>query len=334
MLTSDFANDGADTEAAAVRAAATPTVTATGDHLRELVRAQMTAQGLTQEAIAREIGRSGSAVNQWLKGKYKGDVGGLERDFQSWLAQNAEAAALGAQTGKQRRFVETPTAATYLATLRYAQAFGDWGVLYGASGTGKTATLNHYAEIRTNAWKATCSPADSTLVPFLKRIARAMDIANPGSGASEITDAIIKKAENTGGLIMVDEIDHVGVTALEQLRYIHDTSGIGVVIAGNDKTYAQLTGGTRRDELARIFSRVGKRQRAQCTAADIAAVADAHGIEGREEIAFLKKIGASRGHLRNVVKVIRQATVRAAGKGEPLSLDHLETTWANLGAEE
>ncbi len=306
----------------------------TGDALREAVKDLMERHDLRQEAAAREIGRSASALNQWLSGKYKGDVSAVEGDIQKWLARRADTVALGADPRREPRFAETGSAKAYLSTLRYTQAGGNFGLIYGQSGAGKTRAVKHYATTRTNVWVLTVSPAEKTLVPFLKRLARAIGIANAGSGASEITDAIIAKVTGTGGLIVVDEADHLNLLAVEQLRYIHDQTRIGVVLVGNDVVYTQISGGTRQAEFARLFSRVGKRQRAMCTAADIDAVAREMGIAGRDELAFLKGIGQRSGALRNVVQVVQQASIRAAGKGETLSREHLEMAWSNLGAEE
>lgn len=306
----------------------------TGDALRELVKDVMEQHDLKQDATAREIGRSASALNQWLSGKYKGDVTAVEADIQKWLARRADTAAFGPGLRAEPRFVETPAAKAYLSTLRYTQSGGNFGLIYGASGAGKTRAVKHYATIRPNVWVLTASPADKTLVPFLKRLARAIGIGDPGNGASEITDAIIAKVQGTGGLIVVDEADHVDLTAIEQLRFIHDQTRIGVVLVGNDVIYTNISGGTRRAEFARLYSRVGKRQRAFCTREDIEAVARSMAIAGREEIAFLKSIGLRSGALRNVIQVIQQAAIRAAGKGEDLSKDHLELAWNNLGAED
>lgn len=327
------ADSGAETDAVLSRGETPRAELPAGDALRQAVRDAIEDRGLTQDSVGREIGRSGSAVNQWLHGKYKGDVAAIDADMQKWLARNADADALGAHAGGPAQFVETNSAKAYIATFRYAQSMGTFGVLYGTSGTGKSEAAKHYAAIRTGVRIMTASPAERTLVPFLKRLARYCGIARPVSAASDLTDAIIDKVKGSRGLIIIDEADHVDVTPVEQLRYIHDQTGIGAVLIGNDTVYSQLTGGARVTELARIYSRIGKRQRATCLPADIDAIAKSCGITGRAEINFLRQIGSKPGHLRNVVQVIRQAGIRAAGKDAALSLDDLGTAWTNLGAE-
>ncbi len=321
---------GAGADSPAIVIAGMPT----GDALRERVKDLMERNDLRQEAAAKEIGRSASALNQWLSGKYKGDVTAVEADIQKWIVSRGDAAVLNDTIGTEPRFVETPSAHAYLLALRYSQHGGKFGLIYGLSGAGKTRTVRHYATMRPNVWVMTASPAERTLVPFLKRLARAIGIANAGNGASEITDAIIAKVEGSGGLIVIDEADHVDLTAIEQLRFIHDQTRIGVVLVGNDVVYTQISGGTRQAEFARLYSRIGMRRQARCTREDIEAVARQMGVTGRDEIAFLKSIGLRSGAMRNVVQVVQQASVRARGKKEALAKEHLEMAWNNLGAED
>jgi len=327
------ADSGAETDAVLSRADALPAARPSGDTLRELARDIMEAQALTQSEAATQIGRSASALNQWLQNKYKGDVAAFEADVVKWVARNADSAALGNSAGSEPPFAETPSAKAYIATLRYAQTMGKFGVIYGESGNGKTRAIVRYAAIRPNVFVCTAAPSDRTLYPFLKRLARAVRVSNPGTGPAEITDSIIDKVAPARGLIVVDEADWLDIVPIEQLRYIHDRTGIGVVLAGNDEVYAQLTGGTRKPALARLYSRVGKRQRASCLPADVEAIARGMGVESREEIAYLKEIARRPGHLRNVVQVVQQGAIRAAGKSEKLTRDHLELAWTNLGAE-
>lgn len=307
----------------------------TGDVLRERVKDLIDAGGLTQAETALQAGISSSALNQWLHAKYRGDVGAVEAKLAKWVAltadQNAATGGLGA--AGDNRFVETPTSKGYVATLRYAQTMAKFGVIYGESGDGKTKAVQHYAAIRNNVFVCTCAPSDRALYPFIKRLAKALKVYGAGSGPSELTDAIVEKLRPTKGLLIVDEADHLEIEPIEQLRYIHDQAGVGVVLVGNAEVYAQLTGGTRKPALARLYSRLGKRQRSQCVAADVETVAKSLGVEARDQLAFLKEIAKAPGHLRNVVQAIQQGAIRAAGKGEALSVDHLETAWANLGAE-
>ena len=302
-----------------------------GDALREAVKELMAAQALTQIKAAREMGRSASALNQWLKGSYSGAVAEVEEDARRWLAGYERARRLGLDT--EMRVFKTRSGAAYQATLLYAQTAGQFGVIYGESGLGKTVAVRAYAAANPNVWVATASPAESRLVPFLRLLGRAVGVNQVGTGASDVTDAIVGKVRGTRGLIVVDEADHVDLQSLEQLRSIHDRTNVGVCLVGNETVYSQLTGGARRAEFARLYSRIGKRQRALSLPEDAEAIAKGLGVSGKDELAFLREIGKRPGHLRNVHMVLRQAKLIAKGKGVPVTREHLDLAWANLAVE-
>src|ERR1035437_1267786 len=49
----------------------------------------------------------------------------------------------------------------------------------------------------------------------------------------------------TGGLLVIDEAQHLSVAALDQIRSIHDATDLGIALVGNQQVYARLTGGNR-----------------------------------------------------------------------------------------
>ena len=109
---------------------------------------------------------------------------------------------------------------------------------------------------------------------------------------------------------------------------------MGLTLAGNETVYAQLTGRYRAAEFAQLSSRIGKRVRlARPQLADILALLRAWRVRGKEEQALAQEIGQKPGALRGVSKVIRLASLFAAGQKERLGAKHLRLAFRDLGGE-
>ncbi|MFZ5059001.1 AAA family ATPase, partial [Klebsiella pneumoniae] len=71
--------------------------------------------------------------------------------------------------------------------------------------------------------------------------------------------ALRRRLDGTQGLIIIDEADHLGAEALEELRLLQEATRVGLVLMGNHRVYSNMTGGNRTVEFARLFSRIAKR---------------------------------------------------------------------------
>lgn len=227
-------------------------------------------------------------------------------------------------------WIDTPTAARIVGALSYAQAIPDIALIYGGAGVGKTSTARRYASTGTNVWLATMTPATSGVVPALEEICSALGIPTT-NGAAPLHRSIVRKVAATGGLIIVDEAQHLAPAALDQLRGVHDAAGIGLALVGSKEIHARMIGGDSAPALERLRSRIGKRLALTGAApGDIEAVADAWQIAstGRK---LLADLGARTGGLRVVVKVLRLATMQAGTAGRAVTETHLRAAWRELG---
>jgi DNA transposition AAA+ family ATPase len=134
-------------------------------------------------------------------------------------------------------------------------------------------------------------------------------------------------------LLIVDEAQHLKLEAVEALRAIHDSTGVGLVLSGNESVYAKLTGGTRRAEFAQLFSRVGRRLRLdRPSPGDVAAILQAWRIEGIKERELCQQIASLPGGLRGLVNVLVDATTAAQAMGRAVDLKALRAAWSDQGA--
>lgn len=292
---------------------------------------------LTQAEIVRQSGISSSRISQYLKGIYTGDVANLEMELARWVdsyeSRQRQARAMPVAPG----YVATPSGERATATFGYAQVAGDLVVIYGGAGTGKTAAANQYQRTNPNVWVATMTPATATVVPALEEVADALGMKEIVGGGAKIQRAIIRRLAGTQGLLIIDEAQHLGVQALDALRALHDATGLGLALVGNETVYARMTGGTgasRAAYLDRLFSRVGKRVRLlKPLVADIDALIDAWGVEAKACRQVLHEIAAKPGGLRGLTKVLRLASMFANGSNRGIECDDIRAAWRDLGGE-
>lgn len=296
------------------------------DDILNEVRRLIEAGEVTQARVAKEAGVSATSLSQVLADKYAADPSAVAKRLSAWLAARAERAAQALP--EMPAFVTTPTAQRVLAALAYAQMAADVAVVYGAAGVGKTTAILEYAKTRPSVWAATMTPGHAGVTAALEEVALAVGLKDLPQSPARIHREIVARVRGTGGVIVVDEAQHLGVAALDALRSIHDAAGVGLALVGNDLLYGRMTGGTRAAYLDRLFSRIGKRvSLRRATDADIEAVAKA---AGGEAWGVVKDVGRQAGALRAVVKVLRLARMMAQAAGESLTAAHVAAARRDL----
>jgi DNA transposition AAA+ family ATPase len=284
--------------------------------LREQIRSMLqTNKRLSQTGIAKEAGISPTTLNQWLSGKYLGDNEGIDAKMRLWLEADKARRAAGDQMPSVPDFVTTPTAARILGTLAYAQMAGDITVIYGGAGLGKTTACEYYGTSSPNVWIVTMDPSTSGVVTCLQEICEALSLDTSG-GARAMMKRILKRVKGTNGLLLIDEAQHLSVAALDQIRSIHDATGVGIALVGNDGVFARMAGGRNALQLDRLYSRVGKRIRlTKSTAEDVLAIVQAWGIVDATCHSYLIKVASGPGALRVLNKTLRLAAMNAGAEG-------------------
>ncbi len=317
---------------------ATTTATVTpiyrGDaELRDEMRAIMSAdKRLSQAVVARESGVSSAAFNQWLNGNYSGSNEAVETKLRMWIEAHQARIAADDQLPAAPDYVDTPTAARVVAALGYAQIAGDIAVAYGAAGLGKTTACLRYRTSRPNVWIATMDPACAGVVTCLQEICDAIGVPDTG-GARAMARAIAKRVRDTHGLLVIDEAQHLSVAALDQVRSIHDSTGIGIALVGNEGVYARMAGGRNAAALDRLFSRIGKRLALRkASDSDIKALVKAWGISDPKCLPTLMEIAKRAGALRTLTKTLRLASMQAAAEKRDVCCEDVRAAARELGA--
>ncbi|HDY3607951.1 TPA: AAA family ATPase [Klebsiella michiganensis] len=210
----------------------------------------MTRKGYSQTQVARAIGKSAAVINQYLQGKYAGDVPAIDALAHSFINREAEKEKSQKITA---RFVPTVTSRKGMEVIRYAHLDGDLNVIFGAAGLGKTMILREYAAQHRDALLIEADPGYTARV-VLEELCNLLGLSKRGN-MHELSEACIAALRDSGRLLMVDEAENLPYRALETLRRIHDKSGIGMVLAGMPRLIINLKG--KRGEYQQLYSRVG-----------------------------------------------------------------------------
>lgn len=314
----------------------TATVTAIyqGDaDLRDQVKGVMAREKrLSQVIVAKESGISPATLNQWLAGKYAGDNEGIDAKLRLWLEADQARRAAGGAMPVAPGYVNTPTSARVLGALAYAQMAGDIAVSYGSAGVGKTTSCQHYRDSSPNVWIATMDPSTSGVVTCLQEICDALGL-DTGGGARAMAKRLEKRVRDTHGLLIIDEAQHLSVQALDQVRALHDATGVGIALVGNEGVFARMAGGRNASQLDRLYSRVGKRLRLQQSSeADIVAVIKAWGITDSKCHPTLISIARGPGALRTLTKTLRLASMYAVAEGRTVCCEDVRAAANELMA--
>lgn len=276
--------------------------------VRELIQAHMRDTGVSQALVARQSGVGGSTLSQFLTGDYQGRQDTVAVKLSRYLQRRRTSDHARALMPVAPEWVQTPTSQKIWEGVVYCHNYGDLGIVFGGAGFGKTRTLEHYALTNPRVWIITASPALNTVSALMDAAAMAVGFRNLRMSAARLQREVIATIKGTGGLLVVDEAQHLEKEPLEQLRSIHDVARVGLVLAGNAEIYKRIYGNSG-NGFAQLFSRVAYRvPLVKPLPGDVKAIAGIYGIDDDDTLAFLEQVAAKPGALRMVVKVCRLAT--------------------------
>jgi hypothetical protein len=288
---------------------------------REAVSRLIQERGYSQGKIAKETGISAAALSHFRKGTYTGDNQAVAAKLLTWIdsvaARDSMATAMQAHG-----FVDTTQAVAALSCFTLAQAAPDIVVVVGHPGLGKTTFPEQYRRTHPNIWICTMSPDTEGLVPMFEEIAIELGI-KPEGGAAKVRRSIIDRVRGTGGLVIVDESHHLKPKSLDAARRIADSAGIGMAFVGQPELLAKIK------QLPQVNSRIGKiKELPKPSRADVAAMAKALGVVGKDEVEFLYGIAQLPGGYRNVVKCVQAAALNGVGDRAGVTRILLAKAWA------
>lgn len=219
-------------------------------------------------------------------------------------------------------YCRTPAATDILRVIEYAIELGCIGTVVGAPGVGKTTALRAYAETRKGAVYCVMNPANSSMPSMLKLVCEALGAPTPGhtNGLHRVVCSAL--GWNGVEVLLIDEAQHLDDRNLDELRCIHDESGVAMVFAGNESLRSRFNK-SQAASFAQFTSRVGPRVDLEMsTAADVAALARYAGAHDPKAIAYLERWNGGTAGLRHVATLLRLGR-GIAGDGD-IRLAHLK----------
>ncbi|UNU43603.1 hypothetical protein EAO27_13395 [Sphingopyxis sp. YF1] len=293
------------------------------------------ATGMSWSDLEKRIGRAAGTLSQFASAKgYAGDEKGVAEQVYRYQQQLLSQKAFAVTAPELPTFFAGPTASEVIQILTYGQR-GRIVVIATGAGMGKTKAIDHYRASVSNVWKATIRPSSSGVMNMLLAVLAALgerDITGPPNKLSQL---IIDKVRNSGGLIVIDEAQHLSEKSLEELRSLHDETGVGIALVGNISVLSRLEGGTRKANFAQLFSRVGMRMvRAQPLQGDADALCDAWNIGDAKIITAVREICQKPGALRGATMTLELAHMIAASEGQTVNAGHVRDCWAQLSTRQ
>lgn len=296
--------------------------------LRLRCREIMAQDRVSQTQMGRQLGVAPQTFSAWLNDAYAGDNAGIAERVRIGLDSMEARARATSILPPEVGFLETPTAARIVTHLQFAHFAPAIVVVAAGAGVGKTMTARHYRNRYANVWLATAEPCTATVYPMLNAVADAMGIEERVQ--TRLSAAIRKFVDGKGGLLIVDEAQHLEAKALDQLRSISDAVDLGIALMGNERVYSRLEGGGRRAEFAQLFSRVGRTMsQARPRSDDARTIMDAWRIRGTDSRKLCEQIARRPGALRALSMTLRSAAMSAGG-AEKIAYDHIRAAFEDL----
>lgn len=317
----DSMNDEPGNSDDAGAGASLPRYTAEVWALIEELKAAQTQDALSGKAFAERVGKASGTWTSFLGGTYSGRLEPLMEAGRAWLSSRRTGRRLASVLPREPAWVETPTGLAIIAALEHCQHAPDLGLITGQPGIGKTRAVEAYRQQAPNVWIVTGEPILRTAHHLLVAIAEEMEISG-ASGTQALSRAIVRRLRGSGGLLIVDEVQHFGTPALDQLRTIQDKARCGVAMVGNEEVHQRIEGTGRTLEFAQLFSRVGMRlSRLAASKEDAEALLDARQVTGAQQRKLLRAIASRPGALRLMSRVLSKSCQVAGGDPSPESID-------------
>ncbi|MEG0518292.1 MAG: AAA family ATPase [Bacteroidales bacterium] len=221
------------------------------NNLQEKLQAHKKVAGIALEAISTELNISGAALCDGLNGKDNGVNEKMTELVQQYLERDQRRAQEISLIKKDFDFVETTIYKRISEGVEMADLRGEIRVVIGESGVGKTRALKHIEEFRMGSIYVAVY-AGIRKSRFLSKLCDAAKIEAKGS-CDDKFESLVRGLRGSGRLIMIDEVEHLSIEALDTLRSINDCTGCGLILAGLPIFYNRLR--TRQADYAYIYNR-------------------------------------------------------------------------------
>ena len=215
--------------------------------IRAELRELMDSHNYSTAFVANATGLAKSTISMWLNGNYNGKNDKITDAMNNFIQREKE------------RSVENDLPFVDISIVKYVSEIGRLchtqgkiGVCVGRAGLGKTVAVKKYTK---DFQDSILIESDSgyTAKSLLKEIHRRVGLSGKGS-VYDLMDEVVRKLNQSGRLLIVDEAENLPYRALEITRRIHDKTGVGVLLIGRSILLENLKG--YNNQYDQLYSRV------------------------------------------------------------------------------
>lgn len=215
--------------------------------IRAELRELMDSHNYSTAFVANATGLAKSTISMWLNGNYNGKNDKITDAMNNFIQREKE------------RSVENDLPFVDISIVKYVSEIGRLchtqgkiGVCVGRAGLGKTVAVKKYTK---DFQDSILIESDSgyTAKSLLKEIHRRLGLFGKGS-VYDLMDEVVRKLNQSGRLLIVDEAENLPYRALEITRRIHDKTGVGVLLIGRSILLENLKG--YNNQYDQLYSRV------------------------------------------------------------------------------
>lgn len=304
--------------------------------LRERLKAAIEC-GLTVKAAAIEIGSEERKVRAWLDNK---SVDGMFNLVKAWCAQVDKE-----MDESLPGIVRTPTFRKIQTALQATREDREIVTIFGAPGTGKTATINefrkefsHYdtfGHVKTSI--CYIEAEEKTSMP---RLLQSLTTAFFGQydmlwGKTEVANRLSDCLNGAAGayapVIIVDEVQRLDNNLIAGLAWFYNQRRISLVLCGNEGKHTEMYSGKNK-ELAALSDRAAYRLHLVGPSSDdLDTILTEWRIKGRAERAFMQKARERLNSLRPLLRILRLAAGFARMSKTDVDIRVLRTVAQDMG---
>lgn len=215
--------------------------------IRAELRELMDSHNYSTAFVANATGLAKSTISMWLNDNYNGKNDKITDAMNNFIQREKE------------RSVENDLPFVDISIVKYVSEIGRLchtqgkiGVCVGRAGLGKTVAVKKYTK---DFQDSILIESDSgyTAKSLLKEIHRRLGLSGKGS-VYDLMDEVVRKLNQSGRLLIVDEAENLPYRALEITRRIHDKTGVGVLLIGRSILLENLKG--YNNQYDQLYSRV------------------------------------------------------------------------------
>ncbi|MDE6834183.1 MAG: AAA family ATPase [Ruminococcus sp.] len=226
--------------------------------LLDKVENLMNEKNISQNAIGKIIGVSGTTLSQVRNGKYKSNPQKIFDMLENYFSDDKKTDSVYSETD----YIETTVSGNIYRVIANCQSGGGLAVVCGDAGIGKTKSAQKFvSDNPADSFLITINPCINSMRNLMKIIAERIG-AGQEKNISDMWFSIVNKISD-GTVFIFDEAQHLTLKTIEVLRSFSDyfsSKGqtLGICFIGNINTISAM--GNRKAEFAQISNRTRQRK--------------------------------------------------------------------------